>query len=137
MTTFTRTIDNPTPDKIRVGDHVVLHRREGATPIEVRGTVHTFDPIYSDYLTLKGWANKRFHVDGHAAGWRVGQIRRNETVSGVNVPFSMGHATVERGGHDHRVWGIHLDGHFYPIDIIDGDTYRAAGFKDFVGSVPA
>lgn len=132
MTTAIRVIDNPTPEKIRVGDYVTLRRiRTNRTGVEVRGTVHHWDPIMADWLSLVGWPNQRFHIDGDGHPWAVARIQREEEVTSPLIPFTTGHATITRGGSQRRVWGIFQAGRFYPIDILDGEPYVASSWTDF------
>lgn len=133
MTTVVRMIENPTPEKIRERDYVTLRRlRPNGRGVEVRGTVHAFNRIYSDYLTLSGWANQRFHIDGDNPAWAVARIQREEEVTSPLIPFTTGHATINRGGVARRVWGIFQAGRFYPIDILDGEPYVATSWTDFI-----
>lgn len=137
MSTIIRTIEDPTPEKVRVGDYLTLRRHTpGGVGVEVRGTVHTWNVIYADYLTLKGWANKRFTIDGEHQMWTVTRIQREEVTASELIPFTTGYATITRGGAERRVWGIFQASRFYPIDIIDGEPYAAASWTDFVAIKP-
>jgi hypothetical protein len=117
MTTITRTITGPTPEKLRTGDYVTLRRlgRTNSPPVSVRGTVHRWDPIYADWLTLAGWPNQRFAIDGDGAQWTIDRIERSEVVT-EGIPFVTGEATVTYPGRRaERRRGVYMAGKFYPL----------------------
>lgn len=137
MTTVIRVIDNPTPEKIRVGDYVTLERI-GHKGVQVRGTVFRWDPVYADWLAIAGWANQRFAIDGGRVSWTVARIQREETVPHSGVPFSTGYATVERKDErPHGEWGIYLHGQFYAIDRKTGDVQPWAPWSSFDPGLPS
>jgi hypothetical protein len=134
--TITRVIEEPRPEKIRQGDHITLRRigPSGWAGVEVRGTVHRWDPVYADWLTLKGWPNRRFHIDGERPEWSVARITREEAVHSVLVPFTTGSATVYGSSPNPegiRMHGIFMAGIFYPLDH-HGRAMPRGPWTDFV-----
>ena len=132
--TITRVIEEPSPEKIRQGDYITLRRigPAGWAGVEVRGTVHRWDPIYADWLTLKGWPNRRFHIDGERPEWSVARITREEPVHSTAIPFTTGQATMHYPGQESwRTHGIFMAGIFYPL-YVDGRPMPRGRWTDFV-----
>lgn len=132
MTSVIRIIEPATPENIREGDYITLHRV--AVPgagVQVRGTVHRWDPVFADWLTIKGWPNQRFHIDGNGAGWTVTRIQREEELPDQGVPFIAGYASIDgEPSGQIRVPGVLLHGVFYVVHSSAG-TYRPAHWTDF------
>lgn len=139
MTTITQTITNPSPEKLRAGDYVTLRRmsRTNTPPVSVRGTVHRWDPVYADWLTLAGWPNQRFAVDGPDAAWTIDRIAR-QLPAPAGVPFTTGTATVNRRvpgerrdvRRPHRERGVFIAGRFYGLGA-DGRPLPPTEWSDF------
>ena len=132
---ITRTISNPSPEKLRERDFVTLRRltHTNTPPVSVRGTVHRWDPIYADWLTLAGWPNQRFAVDGPNAQWTIDRIAREEETRD-GVPFTTGSATVTYPGErPQRYRGLYMAGRFYPLSSAGTALPVAPSYSDFVG----
>jgi hypothetical protein len=133
MSTVIRVIEPATPENIKVGDYLTLRRIRAKGPgVEVRGTVNGFNRIWGDYLTLTGWPNQRFHIDGENPAWTVTRIQREEELPDQGVPFIAGHATVHNPGEPGvRRPGVLLHGVFYVVHSSEGN-YRPAHWTDFL-----